>query len=373
MMAADRDQLLGTTMLGLQALVAWICDRSKEARAVRFRPRRYAADARELSLGLSLARRSAIVASAIAGTIAASACAPAEADPVLAAAGDIACTPGAPASSAQCDQGATAAEIAQARPSLVAALGDEQYEQGALSEFLGPGGFGQTWGSFKSRIRPVPGNHEYVSSPTAAGYFEYFGHLAGQAGRGYYSFGLGAWHVVALNSSCSDAGCLDSEFGATTTTQLEWLKADLRRVKGRCILAYWHHPLFSSVPELDRETGVRPLWEALAAAHADVVLNGHAHNYERFARQSPSGRPSSRGLREFVVGTGGRSHIPFGRPLRTSQFRDSHDFGVLFLTLHPAGYDWQFRAPDRTVLDRGSTRCHYATAAHRRSRHRDRR
>jgi acid phosphatase type 7 len=325
------------------------------------------------SCDVYIAARNAIVASAILGVIVASASAPAAADPVLAAAGDIACAPGAPTNSAQCGHGATAAEIAQARPSRVAALGDDQYEQGSLSEFLGPGAFDQTWGSFKSRIRPVPGNHEYLSSPTASGYFEYFGHLAGQAGLGYYSFQLGAWHVVALNSSCSDAGCFDSEFGATTTMQMEWLKADLGRARGRCILAYWHHPLFSSVTELNDEWGVRPLWKALFAVGADVVVNGHAHNYERFAPQTPSGRPSSSGLREFVVGTGGRSHHDFGTPEPTSRFRDDHDFGVLFLTLHGASYDWQFRNTKRSVLDHGSTKCHYAIAPnHKASRRRSR-
>jgi acid phosphatase type 7 len=317
---------------------------------------------------LWIARHHAVVASAILGAIAASASAPAAAAPVLAAAGDIACAPGAPITSAECDQGATAAEIAQARPSRVAALGDDQYEQGSLSEFLGPGAFGQTWGSFKSLIRPVPGNHEYTSSPTAVGYFDYFGHLAGGPGLGHYSFQLGAWHVVALNSSCSDAGCFDSEFGATTTRQLEWLKADLKRARGRrCILAYWHHPLFSSVTELNDEVGVRPLWEALFAARADVVLNGHAHDYERFAQQNPAGQPSPSGLREFVVGTGGRSHVGFGTPAPNSQIRDDHDFGVLFLTLHRGSYAWQFRDPGRSVLDHGSAKCHYATALRRRA------
>jgi hypothetical protein len=307
-------------------------------------------------------RRNAILASAILGVIAASPSASATAAPLLAAAGDIACAPGTPRSSSLCGQGATAAEIARARPSRVAALGDNQYAQGALSEFLGPGAFDQTWGSFKSLIRPVPGNHEYLTSPTAAGHFEYFGHTAGQIGLGYYSFRLGAWHVVALNSSCSDAGCSDSEFGGTTTAQLDWLKADLKRARGRCILAYWHHPLFSSVTKLDDELGVRPLWEALFAAHADVVLNAHAHNYERFAPQTPAGRRSSSGLREFVVGTGGRSRHSFGTPVPTSRFRDHSHFGVLFLTLRRASYDWQFRTTQRSVRDHGSTKCHYATA-----------
>jgi hypothetical protein len=293
--------------------------------------------------------------------IAALAAGPATADPVLAAAGDIACKPGQPPTHLKCRQGATAAEIKRAGATIVAALGDDQYEDGALADFLAPGGFNQTWGAFKSRIRPVPGNHEYASSPTAAGYFEYFGAAAGPSGRGYYSYNLGAWHLIAMNSSCSDAGCTDRDVdGATTSAQLSWLEGDLAHTKHRCVLAYWHHPLFSSVRVLDDEWGVEPLWNALLGAGADVVLNGHAHTYERFAPQDAAGRFSSSGLREFVVGTGGRDHVKFDSRVRTSRFRDDEDFGVLFLTLHRGSYDWKFRTVYGKVLDAGHARCHRA-------------
>jgi acid phosphatase type 7 len=301
---------------------------------------------------------SALAAIAALATLAAS---PAAADPLLGAAGDIACEAGKPPAHLECRQGATAAEIKRARPTLVAALGDNQYEDGTLSDFFGAGAFNQTWGAFKSRIRPVPGNHEYSASPTAAGYFEYFGAAAGPFGRGYYSYNVGAWHLIALNSSCSDTECSNRDLdGTTTSAQLSWLKGDLAHHRHRCVLAYWHHPLFSSVRVLNDEAGVRSLWEALLAAGADVVLNGHAHNYERFAPQNAAGRPSSSGLREFVVGTGGRNHVGFDSRLPTSRFRDDDDFGVLFLTLHRASYDWRFRTVYGKVADAGSARCHRA-------------
>ncbi|HEX5224091.1 MAG TPA: metallophosphoesterase [Solirubrobacteraceae bacterium] len=279
--------------------------------------------------------------------------------PVLAAAGDVACEPGRPSTPVECQQGATAAEIERARPTVVAALGDSQYAEGTLGEFSGPGSFDQTWGAFKSRIRPALGNHEYGSSPTAAGYFEYFGAGAGPAGRGYYSYNLGAWHVIVLNSSCTDTECSDRDLdGSTTSRQLSWLRSDLAHHRARCVLAYWHHPLFSSVRMLNDETGIRPLWDVLLAAKADVVLNGHAHNYERFAAQNAAGAPRRTGLHEFVVGTGGRSHLAFDSKVHTSRFRDDKDFGVLFLTLHRSSYDWKFRTVNGKVVDRGSARCH---------------
>jgi acid phosphatase type 7 len=285
--------------------------------------------------------------------------APAGAAPVLAAAGDIACPPGWPTTPFACGQAATAAEIEHARPHTVAALGDDQYEQGGLGEFLGPGAFNDTWGAFKRLMRPVPGNHEYMFSPTASGYFEYFGSAAGPGTRGYYTYRVGRWQVFALNSACSDAGCGDSEAGRTSTAQLRWLKGELAHTHKRCILAYWHHPLFSSTL-LDNEWGVAPLWRLLYHAGADVILNGHAHDYERFARLDPNGRPTSRGIREFVVGTGGEDHLPFSRTLRSSENRDDHDFGVLFLTLHNDRYGWQFRTAGGTVVDHGAARCHSA-------------
>ena len=286
----------------------------------------------------------------------------ASADLVLAAAGDIACPPGRKPSFSQCEQSATARLITRAHPSAVAALGDDQYEHGGLREFIGPGAFNDTWGAFKPLIHPVPGNEEYAISPTASGYFEYFGSIAGADHLGYYSYQLGDWHLIALNSSCSDLGCSDSPRGRVSTAEVEWLGADLAQARGQCILAYWHHPLFSSTIGLRGQRGVAPLWKALFRAHADVVLNGHAHDYERFARQDPNGRLTPVGIREFVVGTGGRNHHHFtDRALKATQRRDEDDFGVLFLTLHPDRYDWQFRTTHGNVEDRGSTRCHNAS------------
>jgi hypothetical protein len=279
-------------------------------------------------------------------------------DPVLAAAGDISCPPRSPATEATCDEGATAALIRHAAPSAVAALGDDQYPSGTLSEFTGPGAFGATWGLFKSSIHPVPGNHEYDSTPTASGYFRYFGSAAGVPRRGYYSYKLGTWHLIALNSDCSDSGCGNYESGKVTSAEVRWLRSDLADHRGECILAYWHHPRFSS-GDHGNEPGVAPLWNALYAARADVVLNGHDHDYERFAQQDARGRPTSEGIREFVVGTGGRSHYTFSKGFDpTSEFHDQVDYGVLFLTLHPDGYDWQFRNVKGAVMDSGSSACH---------------
>ena len=279
-------------------------------------------------------------------------------DPLLAAAGDIACAAGQTLSSVECNQLATARLIARVRPNAVAALGDNQYEHGALSDYLGAGAFNTTWGMFKSRIHPVPGNDDY-GTPGAAGYFGYFGAAAGSPLRGYYSYNLGSWHLLALNSNCTDAGCGDLATGGVSTAEVDWLRSDLARVRGRCILAYWHHPLFASTIMLGNEGGVRPLWSVLYEAHADVVLNAHAHNYERFAPQEPYGHPTSAGVRQFIVGTGGKSFFSFVRPfVATSRFRDNEHFGVLFLNLHRASYDWRFAVPGGGVVDKGHSHCH---------------
>jgi hypothetical protein len=281
----------------------------------------------------------------------------AAADPLLVAVGDVACAPESAITSDACEQAATARLVEAARPTNVAILGDIQYEHATLPEFMGPGAFNETWSALKPLIRAVPGNHEYSSSPTAAGYFEYFGSTAGPAGRGYYSYRLGNWHVIALNSSCSDI-CRDANTGVVSSAELRWLKSDLAYVHGQCILAYWHHPRFSSTVGLGEELGVSPLWRLLYRAKADVVLNGHAHDYERFALQDWKGRPTPRGIREFVVGTGGKSHFHFARPSRTSERRDEHDFGVLLLGLHPERYAWRFVTVHGAVVDRGSNVCH---------------
>jgi acid phosphatase type 7 len=184
------------------------------------------------------------------------------------------------------------------------------------------------------------------------------------SGHGYYSYTLGAWHIIALNSDCSNTACTDEEEGSVTTVELRWLLANLAHHRHQCLLAYWHHPRFSSAaPGSDANLG--PFWQLLFNAGADVVLNGHAHVYERFARQDPQGQSTPAGIREFIVGTGGRSLHDFERGfLPTSQAHDEKDFGVLFLTLRRASYSWQFRTVGNVVEDRGSAACHRARRGH---------
>ncbi len=287
------------------------------------------------------------------------------ADPVLAAAGDIACPPGTAPTAIHCQQAATASQIRAAAPDAVAALGDTQYDSGTYAEYMGMGAFDQTWGTFRSSIRPVPGNHEY-NTTGASGYFTYFGSSAGDPAKGYYSYDLGAWHIVALNSACSGSACSGATAGKVSAAEVSWLQADLAAHPGVCTLAYWHHPLFTSGVLNGgsiASPGVKPLWDALYAAHADVALNGHAHNYERFVPQDPSGNAvSSGGLREFVVGTGGEDHLGASAKPNSTKL-DTGDFGTLFLTLHPGGYDSQFKSTGGTVVDQSSGRCNRHTPA----------
>jgi acid phosphatase type 7 len=269
------------------------------------------------------------------------------ADPVVAAAGDIACASTTPTST-QCRQQATADLLADA--TAILPLGDNQYDSGTLAEYRGS--YALSWGRFLARTFPAVGNHEYAVSSTAAGYFDYFGAAAGPRPQGYYSYNLGAWHVISLNSNCTKIGGCDS-----ASAEYKWLQSDLAANPTRCTLAYWHHPLFGTG---GGTTSVKPLWQLLSPAHADVVLNGHEHHYERFAPQTPTGAANASGIREFVVGTGGKSHSGFGTatPSATSQVRNSTTFGVLKLTLHPTSYDWRF-VPEsgKTFTDSGSSAC----------------
>ncbi len=236
-------------------------------------------------------------------------------------------------------------------------LGDAVYEHGSPEEFADC--YSSTWGRFKDRTKPVPGNHEYHTQG-AEGYFEYFGKAAGNHDKGYYSFDLGEiWHIVALNSNCEEVpgGCEEA------SPQLRWLKEDLAANKDkRCTLAYMHHPRFSSGKEHGNTHSVKPLWDALYEAGADVVLSGHTHNYERFAPQDPEGEADSeRGIREFVVGTGGgeESLHPIGDPIANSEVHNDETFGVLKLTLRPEGYEWRFVPVEgETFSDSGNARCH---------------
>lgn len=281
----------------------------------------------------------------------------------LAAAGDIACPPGAVVDSTHCQQQATSDLVVAADPDAVALLGDTQYDSGSYAEFMGS--FDPTWGRLKSRIFPAAGNHEY-NTAAAGGYFRYFGAAAGSAPEGRYSFDLGSWHVVALSSNCDGSGCRPlngAGTGATSTAQVDWLQDDLARHRGDCILAFWHHPLFSSGNGAN-STGVRPLWDRLFAAGADVVLNGHSHAYERFAQQTPAGAASPRGIREFVVGTGGEDLLPLQQGWQPNEeHAENSRFGVLFLALDADSYSWQWRSIDGAVGDSGTERCNHPVAA----------
>ena len=237
-------------------------------------------------------------------------------------------------------------------PGTVFAAGDNAYPNGASSDYKNC--YNPTWGRFKSRTKPVPGNHDYLTAG-AAGYFNYFGAAGGDPAKGYYSFDIGSdWHLIALNSQCSHAGGCGSG-----TAQYTWLQSDLATHAGECILAYWHIPLFSSGGRAASNS--HPFWNLLYAAHADVILNGHDHIYERFAPQDPSGNfDSANGIPEFIVGTGGANHTSLVAIAPNSVVHDTTTFGVLEMTLHQGSYNWQFvpAAGNGTFTDSGWATCH---------------
>jgi len=261
------------------------------------------------------------------------------ADVLVVAAGDVAESGG--------QQQATGDLIRSVAPAAVLPLGDEAYEDGTLGEFMTY--YDPAWGSFDSIADPTPGNHEYHTSG-ATGYFDYFG---ARAPAPYYSFDLGSWHLISLNSEIShDSG----------SAQETWLQNDLVAHRGACTLAYWHRPRFDSGTTHGSDTSMAPFWNDLYAAHADVVLSAHEHHYERFALQTPGGVANPNGVREFVVGTGGAAlYDDFGTPLGTSEVRDGVHWGVLELTLRDGGYDWAFVSTTAGRLDSGTSTCHGAS------------
>jgi hypothetical protein len=284
-------------------------------------------------------------------------------DPVVVAAGDIARPPGC----SPCEQSATATLAQTFSPTSVFLLGDNQYNNGSLAEYTGS--YALTWGrDFDSIVHPIPGNHEYGTAG-AAGYLGYFGQAVANPDNtpnDYYSFNLGTWHIDALNSDCKDSGssssCSDPLPGTTTTAQNTWLQTDLAHDTSACTLAMWHHPLFSSGWTLG-SPGVAPLWNELYQAHADIVLGGHDHLYERYAQQDPSGTATTNGIREFVVGTGGESLNGLSAHPTTLQASDARDYGVLVLTLHASSYSWKFVNTGGATVDSGTTACHGPGAA----------
>ena len=300
----------------------------------------------------------------------ASAQAPATSDPVIAAAGDIACDPtntnfqGGNGSTNSCRQKYTSDLLVGAGLSAVLDLGDNQYYCGGYQAFIQS--YDLSWGRVKDITHPSVGNHEFLTSggtdcnaanAGAAGYFKYFGPAAGQPGQGYYSFDIGTWHIIALNSNCGDAGGC-----STSSPQGKWLANDLKTHSNFCTLAYWHIPLFSSGGRANNNS--KTFWQLLYDNNADLILSAHDHLYERFAPQTPTGTlDSTRGIREFLVGTGGANHTGIVQVAANSEVRNVDTFGVMKLTLHPTSYDWQF-VPEagKSFTDSGSTACHGATS-----------
>jgi hypothetical protein len=203
-------------------------------------------------------------------------------------------------------------------------------------------------------MHPSPGNHDYLTEKNAASYFDYFGQAAGEPGKGYYSYDLGDWHIVALNSNCLNIdGC------GPSSPQVEWLKADLEAHPAACTLAYWHHPRWTS-GLAENSFWLDAFWQVLYEHGAEIVVSGHDHDYERFAPQNPQGEADpENGIRQFVVGTGGAGQRPFLGAQPNSEVRNSGEFGVLKLTLYPDRYDWEFIPVEGAVFtDSGSTTCH---------------
>jgi hypothetical protein len=264
---------------------------------------------------------------------------------VLVGAGDI----------ANCEISGGSGAVATARvldqiPGTVFTVGDHAYPSGTAEQFRDC--YEPSWGRHKARTRPAPGNHDYLTS-NAKPYFEYFGDSAGPERRGYYSYSLGAWHIVSLNSFIP---------AGNRSPQIEWLRKDLADNRSACTLAYWHIPVFSSGPhgvEVQNSNHMLAAWQVLYEFGADVVVNGHDHDYERFAPQDPKGKvDSAKGIREFVVGTGGGGLYEFRRILRNSEARANRSYGVLKLTLGAADYSWEFvAAAGEPFRDAGTAAC----------------
>jgi alkaline phosphatase len=263
---------------------------------------------------------------------------------VLVGAGDI----------ARCDSDAdeATAALVERLPGIVFTLGDTAYGSGSPSEFRDC--FAASWGRFRDRIAlPVPGNHDH-DTDDAYGYRSYFGAAAGEDGRTWYSRDVGQWHVVVLDSTCDrvEGGC------GPDSPQLTWLREDLARSSARCTLALFHHPRFSS-GDHGSDAVAAPFWEALHAAGADLVLNGHEHDYERFAPQDPAGRADpDRGITQLIVGTGGAELRGFGDPVANSRVRASLAHGVISVTLQPSGWAFRFDSTDGSFTDQGAGTCH---------------
>ncbi len=253
---------------------------------------------------------------------------------VLVGAGDI--------TSCSNDNDTKTAQLLESISGTVFTTGDNAYESGTSYEYNNC--YKPTWGQYKSRTMPVPGNHEYATSG-ASGYFNYFSGISK-----YYAYNRGTWRIYALNSEIDTSA---------TSAQVKWLQADLAANPRTCVMAYWHKPRWSSGIAHGSNSGMQALWAVLSDAHAELVVNGHEHNYERFAQMNKNGQAVNNGLREIVVGTGGRSHYGFSTILSTSRARNASTYGVLKLTLNSGSYSWKFiPIAGQSYTDSGSTSCH---------------
>ncbi len=274
----------------------------------------------------------------------------------IVAVGDIACDPssssfeGGLGTDSSCQQQATSDLVVDAGYAAFLGLGDLQYEDGTDQAFMAS--YDPSWGRVKDITFPVPGNHEYHTSH-ASGYYSYFGSSAGDPDEGYYSYDIGDWHLVALNSNCDVVSCSEG------SPQESWLRTDLATNSKRCALVYWHHPLYSSGKH-GNNPEVAPLYRAAYEFGVEVAIAGHDHHYERFAPQDASGNlDPAAGIREFVVGSGGKSHYAVEQAMTNSEALDSETFGVLELTLLPERYEWRFVPRDgRLYTDSGADTCH---------------
>ena len=247
------------------------------------------------------------------------------------------------------------ARLLDSIPGTVFTVGDHAYPDGTARQFADC--YEPTWGRHKARTRPAVGNHDY-HTPGAAPYFAYFGAAAGEPGRGYYSYDVGAWHVVVLNSNCEEVGC------GAGSDQERWLRADLSAHRTQCSLAYWHHPHFSSGKH-GGAAEMAALWQALHEAGVELAISGHDHDYERFAPQDATGNLDvERGVRQLVAGTGGKNTRPLAEAEPNSEVRASGAFGVLKLMLSPGRYAWEFvPAAGESFRDSGTGNCHASSEA----------
>ena len=271
------------------------------------------------------------------------------------AVGDIACAPGQAKTADKCHQQEVANAVNKLAPSGILLLGDLQYDKGE------PANFQKAFDGLFSKntpLYPVPGNHEYYTSG-AIGYFDYFGAKAGETGKGYYVFKQNGWLILALNSNCEYAGGCDKN-----SPQGVWLDKQLADNNNQCTLAFWHHPRFTSGPHAEPDSVKRSeyFWEVLDQYQADVILNGHEHFYERLAKQDKNAKKDASGIRQFTVGSGGKSLYKFSTKLANQDYGNDETFGFLKLSLYPKSYLWQFIDENGIVKDKGAGVCNSKVA-----------